>query len=77
MMPKTHRCRELLEYNKKNSWKPCAIQYKSMLMHEPAAWVISALAHDDEMISEYMSNFAKVKFCPFCGKRLEENNSKF
>ena len=66
----THRCEELLEYNKKNAWKPCAIQHRSWLMHEPAAWILSSLAHDDEMSTEFMKDTAKIRFCPFCGTKL-------
>lgn len=68
---KTHRCKELLEYNK-NNYKPCAIQYEPWFYNENPTWIIKALETDNEWYSTYMWHFAKIKYCCFCGKKLED-----
>lgn len=78
---KTHRCKELLEYNK-NNYKPCAIQYGSLLNYfkeNPPCWVLKSLEWSSgEWDIQWMGGVARIKYCPFCGKELEngigENN---
>lgn len=69
---KTHRCKELLEYNK-NNFKPCAIRYGTWLPYNQPDWLLYSLesSNEDWDIS-YMHPMAKIKFCPFCAKRLGE-----
>lgn len=70
----THRCKELLTYNKK-FFKPCSIQYKKWneyTKNSDNEWILSSLSFSDEWGSEYMSNIAKIMFCPFCSKKLEK-----
>ena len=73
---KTHRCKELLEYNKSN-YKPCAIQYGSLLNHfkEEPSWVFKSLEWSNEDWDiQWMGGIARIKYCPFCGVKLDENN---
>ena len=43
----THRCNELLKYNK-DTYKPCAIRYEKFLPNEPPTWVLSSVHIDSE-----------------------------
>lgn len=73
---KTHRCKELLEYNK-NNYKPCAIQYNSWLPFLEPTWLLCALeTNDEDWDIKYMHPMAKIKYCPFCAKELEEKDKK-
>ena len=68
----THRCKELLEYNK-NNFKPCAIQYKSWFPYEKPSWLLCALENNDEDWDiKFMHSMAKIKYCCFCGRKLNE-----
>ena len=73
---KTHRCKELLEYNKGN-YKPCAIQYDTFFKYfkeEKPTWIFKSLEWGDEWDVEWMDSVAKIQFCPFCGVKLDEIN---
>ena len=73
---KTHRCKELLEYNK-NNYKPCAIQYGSLLNYfeEKPAWIFKSLEwNSEDWDIQYMSGVARIVYCPFCGVKLDEIN---
>lgn len=72
---KTHRCKELLEYNK-NNYKPCSIRYESWMWNEEPTWILSSLETDNEYDSTFMFHNAKIIFCPFCGKELKEKDEK-
>ena len=72
---KTHRCNQLLEYNK-HTHKPCSIQLKkwfTMIPQEKPKWILGALETDLEWDNSYMWNVAEIDFCPFCGKKLIES----
>lgn len=69
MIMTTHRCNELLKYNK-DTYKPCAIRYEKFLPHEPPTWVLSSVHIDSEWMTEYLMTIAKIKFCPYCGGEL-------
>lgn len=72
MQKKTHRCKELLEYNK-NTYKPCAIRYdKWFPFDNDKTWILSSLKSDTEWLTEYMVNIAKIKYCCFCGEKLND-----
>ena len=68
---KSHRCKEILEYNEK-TYKPCCIRYEPWLYNEKPIWILSSLETDSEWDSTYMWHTAKIKYCCFCGKNLEE-----
>ena len=69
---KTHRCKELLEYNKCN-FKPCTIRYGTWLPYDNPDWLLYSLeTSDEDWDIKYMSYMAKIKYCPWCGKKLEE-----
>ena len=68
---KTHRCKELLEYNK-NNYKPCAIRYEPWMWNEKPTWILSSLETDNEYDTTFMFHSAKIKYCCFCGKNLEK-----
>ncbi len=70
----THRCKELLEYNK-NNFKPCSIAFDSWLPYEEPTWLLQSLEIDNEDWDiKYMHPMAKIKYCPFCAKELEEKD---
>ena len=56
---KTHRCKELLEYNK-NNYKPCAIQYGSLLNYFKEKPACKALC----------LNFSRSSIISFATKRF-------
>ena len=66
---KTHRCGQLLEYNK-HTHKPCTIHYDKWLPFDEETWILSSLHSDSEWLTEYMTNIAKIKYCCFCGEKL-------
>ena len=67
---KSHRCKEILEYNN-NTYKPCCIRYEPWLYNEKPTWILSSLETDDEWDSTFMWHTAKIIYCPFCGKQLD------
>lgn len=67
----THRCNELLEYNKDN-FKPCAVQFDRWFFNEDRCWILKALETDFEWDSTFMWNTAKITYCPFCGEKLKK-----
>ena len=70
----THRCKELLEYNK-HIFKPCAIQFQQFVgyIKEKPTWVLKVLeTNDEDWDIKYMHPMVKVKYCPFCGRKLNE-----
>lgn len=68
---KSHRCKEILKYNE-NTYKPCCIRYEPWLYNEKPTWILSSLETDNEWDSTFMWHTAKIKYCCFCGKNLEE-----
>ena len=74
MQKKTHRCKELLEYNK-NIFKPCAIQYQPFLNYigDKPTWVLKVLEScEEDWDIKYMHPVAKIKYCCFCGEKLND-----
>lgn len=70
----THRCKELLEYNKDN-FKPCSISYSQWLPYEQPTWLLNTLEWDNEdWDCKFMNSMAKIIFCPFCGVKLDEES---
>ena len=70
----THRCKELLEYNKGN-FKPCAISYEPFFTYlkDKPTWILKALeSSDDDWDIKWMSKMARISYCPFCGRKLNE-----
>lgn len=73
----THRCKELLEYNK-NSHIPVAIRYEKWfknldINNDYPSWILSNLEWDSEdWYVKYMTNCCRIKYCPFCGEKLND-----
>ena len=67
----THRCKELLEYNK-NNYKPCSVRYEPWMWNQKPTWILSSLETDNEYDTIFMFHSAKIKYCCFWGKKLEE-----
>lgn len=68
----THRCDELMRYNK-SFYKPCSIQFDRWSLNENRTWVLKTLESDSEDWNvRYMWNVAKIKYCPFCGEELKQ-----
>ena len=73
----THRCKELLEYNKGN-FKPCAISYEPFIryINDKPTWVLKTLeVNNEDWDIKYMHPMAKIKYCCFCGEKLMEVNN--
>lgn len=71
---KTHRCQQLLEYNKTSSDNIC-IRYGSRFESIPdkdIAWWLSNLEWDMDYDTKYLTTVCAVKFCPFCGCEFKE-----
>ena len=67
---RTHRC----EGSLKNK---VSIRYTKQYRHINAlydyeAWRLFELRIDFEYDSKYLSPISQIKFCPYCGKELEE-----
>lgn len=67
---RTHRC----EGSLKNK---VSIRYTKQYRHINAlydyeAWRLFELRIDFEYDSKYLSHISEIKFCPYCGKELEE-----
>jgi len=67
---RTHRC----EGSLKNE---VSIRYTKQYRHINAlydyeAWRLFKLRIDSEYDSKYLSHISEIKFCPYCGKELEE-----
>ena len=73
----THRCKELLEYNKK-SHIPVAIRYEKWFnwllptTGDYPSWILSCLEWVDDCDNKYMSNCCRIVYCPFCGEKLND-----
>lgn len=72
---KTHRCKELLRYNK-TTYKPCAIQYDTWFNINPYdkeyKWILKSMEFDKEdWDNKWMESIAEIKYCPFCNKELK------
>ena len=69
----THRCKELLDYNKNND-KGIFIrkdyQYSFDVPNNQFGWWLSHIAYDLEWESTYKEKVCKITYCPFCGKEL-------
>jgi hypothetical protein len=68
----THRCNELLKYDN-NNYKPCAIQFDKWFPYDDKerTWILKTLeSSEEDWDIKYMWNTAKIKFCPFCGEKL-------
>ena len=70
----THRCKELLEYNK-NNYKPCSVRYEPWMWNQKPTWILNSLETDNECDTTFMFHSAKIRFCPFCGIKLMEVNN--
>ena len=69
----THRCKELLEYDNE-TYKPCAIQFDQWLPYNdsPRDWVLKVVeTSDEDWDIKYLWGVARIKYCPFCGQKLE------
>ena len=75
----THRCKELLEYNKK-AHIPVAIRYEKWfknldINNDYSSWILSCLEWNDENWDiKYMTNCCRILYCPFCGEKLENES---
>lgn len=73
----THRCKELLKYNK-NSHIPVAIRYEKWfknfdINNDYPSWILSNLEWDSEDgYIKYMTNCCRIMYCPFCGESLND-----
>ena len=73
----THRCKELLEYNKKNQSIPVSIRYGKWFDSfdcegDYLSWILSRLMwNDEDWDIQYMQKSCRIVYCPFCGKKLE------
>lgn len=74
---KTHRCKELLEYNKNNQSTPVSIRYGKWFdnfnyKNDYLSWSLSRLMwNDEDWDIQYMQKMCRIEYCPFCGKKLE------
>lgn len=74
---KTHRCKELLEYNKNNQGTPVSIRYGKWfdslnIDNDYSSWILSRLMwNDEDWDIQYMQKSCRIVYCPFCGKKLE------
>lgn len=73
----THRCKELLEYNKNSHGVPVSIQHgkwfdKIKIDSDFPSWTLSNLTWDSEYDVKYMSKACRIKYCPFCGEKLKD-----
>lgn len=74
---KTHRCKELLEYNK-NNHIPVAIRYEKWfkdfdINNDYHSWILSNLKwNDEDWDIKYMTSCCRIKYCPFCGEKLND-----
>lgn len=79
----THRCKELLDYNKNYGHKhsiPVSIRYEKWfswynLDSDYPSWILSNLTHDAEWGTRSMSKSCRIKYCPFCGEKLKDYNN--
>ena len=75
----THRCKELLEYNK-NSHIPVAIRYEKWFKNcdingDYPSWLLNHLEWDSEDWDiNYMTNCCRILYCPFCGENLKNES---
>ena len=72
----THRCNELLQYNNDN-YKPCAIQFDKWFSFfdyddDHRTWILKTVeTNEEDWDIKYLTNVARVRFCPFCGEELK------
>ena len=75
----THRCKELLEYNKK-AHIPVAIRYEKWFKNfningDYSSWILSNLEwNNEDWDIKYMTNCCRIEYCPFCGEKLENES---
>lgn len=71
---KTHRCKELLEYNN-NDFRKVFIRYGKEhdfdVPNNKIGWWLNHKAYDAEWDSEYTEIVCEIKYCPFCGEELK------
>lgn len=66
----THRCPELLEQRASIRWYK-KDHDKLYQWPEPDMWWLSSLEIDYDYDTEYLRDYARINYCPFCGKKLE------
>ena len=75
----THRCKELLEYNKK-AHIPVAIRYEKWFKNfningDYSSWILSNLEwNNEDWDIKYMTNCCRIEYCCFCGKKLKNES---
>jgi hypothetical protein len=74
---KSHRCKELLEYNKHN-WRKIFIRYKkeydtiNMPNNDKISWWLCNVVYSwEDWNTTYTENVCEITHCPFCGEHLE------
>lgn len=67
---RTHRCEGSLK-NKVSIRYTKQYRYINAL-YDYEAWRLFELRIDFEYDSKYLSHISEIKFCPYCGKELEE-----
>lgn len=75
----THRCKELLDYNKNSHGVPVSIKYQKWstiinLESDYPSWILSHLTWDSEYGFKFMSKACRIEYCPFCGEKLKNLN---
>lgn len=58
----SHRCKNLLEHNR------ISIRYNEGL------WILYSLRYDFNYGTNYLESICTIEYCPYCGKRLAEEN---
>lgn len=67
---KTHRCEGSLEHEV--SIRYCEKYQDLYSKNDFEAWRLFENAYDWDYDSHYPNHIAKIKYCPFCGIRLED-----
>lgn len=71
---KTHRCKELLEYNN-NDFRKVFIRYGKEydfdVPNNKIGWWLNHVDYDYDWGHEYTSTICMIKYCPFCGEELK------
>ena len=67
---RTHRCEGSLKNEVSIRYTK---QYRYInALYDYEAWRLFKLRIDSEYDSKYLSHISEIKFCPYCGKELEE-----